>query len=137
MSTLVLVLATAMVVPGSGPEKVSGEMEQGLDLRGEWEGVWKSDTDEYEVHQIGGKGAWSYRRLPRGKRGPIYLTPDVADEGKGRLRLMWGVPCLGIYEQDGDCVTICFRDARKGRPTSFRAGDGQHLLIIHRVKPHK
>ncbi|HEY7310848.1 MAG TPA: hypothetical protein VH643_15900 [Gemmataceae bacterium] len=137
MSTLVLVLAAAMAVPGNGPEMLSGETERGLDLSGEWEGRWKTDKAEYEVELLGEKGGCSYRRLPRGKCWG-YLTPDITDQGEGRLRLTWeDDPCLGIYEQDGDCLTICFRDAREGRPLSFRVGDGQHLLILHRVKPRK
>ena len=36
-SALAMVLMAAMV-PGNGPEMVSGEVEQGLDLSGEWEG---------------------------------------------------------------------------------------------------
>ena len=39
MSALAMILMTAMVVPGKGPEKVSMEMEQGLDLSEEWEGT--------------------------------------------------------------------------------------------------
>jgi hypothetical protein len=38
MSTLVLMMA--MVVPGNGPEMVSGEVEQRLDLHGKWKGAW-------------------------------------------------------------------------------------------------
>ncbi|MGH7221633.1 MAG: hypothetical protein ACRELF_00220, partial [Gemmataceae bacterium] len=40
MSAVAMILTAAMVVPGSGPEMVSGEMEQGLDLGGEWKGIW-------------------------------------------------------------------------------------------------
>ena len=42
-SALAMVLMAAMTVPGNGPEKVSGEVEKRLDLRGEWEGVWWID----------------------------------------------------------------------------------------------
>jgi hypothetical protein len=34
---LAMILAAGMTV-GNGPEKVSGEVKQKLDLRGEWEG---------------------------------------------------------------------------------------------------
>ena len=45
-SALAMILTAAMAVPASGPEKVSGEVEQGLDLRGEWEGLlWKEQGD--------------------------------------------------------------------------------------------
>jgi hypothetical protein len=38
MSALAMILTAAMVVPGDGPEKVSGELcrMRRLDLRGEW-----------------------------------------------------------------------------------------------------
>ena len=42
MSTLVLVLAAGMAIPANGPEKVSGEVEQGLVLSWEWEGTISS-----------------------------------------------------------------------------------------------
>jgi hypothetical protein len=141
MSALAMLLTAAMVTPVDVSEKVSGEVKltDSLDLSGEWQGVWKAaDKAEYEVHQLEGRGAWSYRRLPKGQQGPAYLSPGITDEGEGRLRLTWvDDPCLGIYEQDGDCLIICFREARKGRPLSFRSGDGQHFLILHRVKPGK
>ena len=139
-STLAMILTAAMAVPGNGPDKLSGEMKStdSLDLSGEWQGVWKAGKAEYEVHQLGGRGVWSYRRVPKGKQGPAYLIPSITDEGEGRLKLTWvDDPCLGIYEQDGDCLIICFRDVRKGRATSFHAGDSQHLLILHRIKHHK
>jgi hypothetical protein len=140
MSTLVLMLTAAMAVPGNGPEMVSGEVKltDPLDLSGEWLGVWKVYKTEYEVEQIDGRGAWSIRGFPKGiqagMRGSFYLTPNVTDEGEGRLLLKWLYPSLGIYHQDGDDLIICFRDAREGRPLSFRVGDGD-LLILHRVKP--
>jgi hypothetical protein len=44
---------------------------------------------------------------------------------------------LGIYQRHGSRLMICLRDAKVGRPTSFKGGDGQSLLILHRVKPRK
>jgi hypothetical protein len=62
----------------------------------------------------------------------------MTDEGGGRfLVAVSKVLYLGIAEQDGDRVILCIREAGEGRPTSFRAGDGQHLLILHRVRPGK
>jgi hypothetical protein len=43
MSALAMILVAAMGLPGDGSEKVSGEMEQGLDLRGTWEGTYSTD----------------------------------------------------------------------------------------------
>lgn len=42
MSALAMILTAAIVVPGDVPEKVLGEIEQRLDLSGEWEGTWES-----------------------------------------------------------------------------------------------
>jgi hypothetical protein len=62
----------------------------------------------------------------------------ISDEGAGRFHLMVDeVGHLGIYKQDGDRIVICYQTESKGRPMSFRAGDGQHLLILYRVKPGK
>jgi hypothetical protein len=44
---------------------------------------------------------------------------------------------LGIYQQHGDRLIICYRDVDKGRPTSFQAGEDQALLTLRRVKPGK
>jgi hypothetical protein len=140
MSALAMILTAAMMVPGDWPEKVSGEVRkpQQLDLRGEWRGIRKTEKDKYEVYASEGMGSLSCRRLPKGRQGPFYLSPRITDEGGGKLRLIWwDNPCLAIYEQDGDRLTICFRDARKGRPISFRSSDGHDLLILHRVKPRK
>jgi hypothetical protein len=134
MYTLVMALA-AGVAMGNDPPAVSAETEQSLDLSGEWEGTWWN-----------GEGT-TYRATIRGGRlvghsdGEILIfkTAGFTDEGGGKLHgigLCEG-PCLGIYEQDGDLLTLCFREASEGRPTAFRAGDGQHLLILHRVRPRQ
>jgi hypothetical protein len=52
MSTLAIVLTAAMVVPGNGPEMVSWEMEQGLDLSGEWEGVMKGMLANHDTFRL-------------------------------------------------------------------------------------
>jgi hypothetical protein len=141
MSALAMILAAAMTVPGDGAEKVSAEIaaSQPLDLRGEWNGVWETGRVNYAVKHLVEGEACSYQQIPKGRWGPAYLIPKFVDEGVGRLRLQWveDGPCLGIYKQDGERLTICFRDARKGRPQSFRTDHGQNLLILHRVKPSK
>jgi hypothetical protein len=119
-SAFAMVLVAAMAVPGIGPEKVSGEMDQGLDLRGEWEALWWND-----------EGIISWFCFDA-------LCFDVVDEGRGKLRAtMWQGRQLGIYQRQGDQLNICLRDAEDGRPTSFKGGDGQDLFILHRVKPRK
>jgi len=42
-SAFAMILMATMAVPGNGPEKVSEEVEQRLDVSGEWEGVWWLD----------------------------------------------------------------------------------------------
>ena len=128
MSTLVLILTAAMAVPGNGPEKVSGEMEQGLDLRGEGEGTWRwpcGMKDQMKLCQ----GTMISEDI-----GPVE-TSWIIDEGRGLCRFSankWVM--LGIYEQHQDRVMICFREGNKERPRSFKRTDEQHLLPLHRVK---
>ena len=136
MSTLVLTLA-AMAVPGSGPESISAEMVQGLDLRGEWEGLWWKEQGDFiwvGYRDLVGVKGLSYREGEL-----VYRRRfNVVDEGNGMLRATLGrVERLGIYQRQSDRLIICLRDAENGRPTSFKGGDGQSLLILHRVKPRK
>jgi hypothetical protein len=125
-------------VPGSGSEKVSGEMERGLDLSGEWEGTWKDGQKEvWEVRFGGGKLVATH------KNGAIAVRVEQEwmsfDEGRGKMWMKLGGVSdhLGIYKQEGSRLDICYCLASMGRPTSFRSGDGQNLLILHRVKPRK
>lgn len=126
MSTLVLVLTAAMAVPGSGPKVVSGEMEQGLDLRGKWEGVklfhreWPTTIHSGKIAQPG---------VP-----PRMTSWEYTDEGKGKFRAkIDGVAFVGIYEGRGSELILCLRHHKGGRPTCFQPGNGQHLFILHRV----
>jgi hypothetical protein len=140
MSALAMVLAAGMAL-GNGPEKVSGEMVQGLDLRGEWAGDWWLDTDKrYDVTKLG-KSLFGLRMKSNGVRTATWLNvPDIVDEGHGRLRGRWdwrGVEIHGIYQQDGRRLVICFVEINRSRPTSFLIEDGQCLLILRRVKPAK
>jgi hypothetical protein len=130
MSTLVLVMAAGMVL-GDGPQRVSGEVEQGLDLRGEWEGTWYWPCGLNDPMQLS-RGTMT---LASGGRGS---TSVIADEGGGRCRFsIIHRLMLGIYEQDPDRVIICFREGGEERPVSFERTAEQHLLILHRVKPGK
>jgi hypothetical protein len=141
MLALAMILTAAMMVPGDGPEKVSGEMvreSEPLDLKAKWVGTLENETTLWEIRVPGNQ--WVYRQLrPKGRfRGPAYMIPDTVDEGSGRLRLNWiDTPCLGIYQQHGDRLVISFRESRKGRATSFRPTDDQYLLILHRVESSK
>ena len=131
MSTLVLMLAAGMTVPGDVPKEAMEEIEQRLDLGGEWEGMW-----------YGGRTGVDALVYLSGTRITLLCEDSftryhhrITDEGKNKLRFL-DVP--GIYEHDGDRLLICFRMGfGSGRPTSFQAGDGQVLLILHRVKSRK
>jgi hypothetical protein len=135
MSAFVLVLAAGVV--SSGPEVVSGEVEQRLDLRGKWEGTWvtPSDVAPYKVIIEKNQFRWFY---PDGDGGCVYW--DASDEGTGRLRITWhhASGLGGIYRQDGDRLLICFRIG-EGRPTDFRFGRNpdQCVLTLRRIKPGK
>jgi hypothetical protein len=121
MSALALVLAAGMVL-GDGPGRTSGEVEQGLDLRGRWEGTY--------IAGIGQGGLMS--------REGIFGLDDLTDEGGGKLSSGRGKNRrLGIYRQDDDNLIFCIREAGKGRPTSFVPSEDQTLYILNRVKPRK
>ncbi|HTU18289.1 MAG TPA: hypothetical protein VMG10_09550 [Gemmataceae bacterium] len=126
-----MILTAAMAIPGNGPEMVSGELiEQGLDLSGKWEGTWQGeDSFIFPLVRVAKTGV-------RFGEGPSFLDWEIRDEGQGKLsiRTICGTS-FGIYEQDGDRLMIC-TDSRK-RPTTYRGGDGQSLLILHRVKSRK
>jgi hypothetical protein len=136
MSTLVLMLV--MTVPGDGPAPVSAEMEERLDLSGKWEG----NVSHQEGFSV---GAWlegsrlvEWDFLGNGPR--IAVSYQVSNSGDvpGRFRLILnGERYVGIYKRSSDAVILCYRLAGRGYPTSFRAGDGQSLLILRRVKPRK
>jgi hypothetical protein len=137
MSTLVIVLTAAMAVPGNGPDMVSGETRQGLDLNGRWEGTLQANG---QIQPVRGqleieRGAVTLRILENTVRGPFA----VIDEGEGRLRLkMFEINYFGIYQQGGDRVVLCLRRAKRGGyPTSFVASDDQAVFILHRVKSRK
>src|SRR5262249_54447851 len=110
-SALVMVLMAAMAVPGNGPEKVSGEVEQRLDLRGEWEGhcFYMSDKgDSPPVHFT--------CKEPRILIGEDCFVEgiELVDEGQGRVKITRtaGVlnqqPSNGIYRHDGNRLLMCF-----------------------------
>lgn len=141
MSALAMILTAAMMVPGHGPENVSGEMvreSEPLDLKAKWKGIWyRPNGSKWDVEIVDhflsaeiddgctlGFCAW---RLER-----------TTDEGGGKLVLREGEKVdLGIYEQHNDRLVICYSVSGRTRPTSFRSCKGQHLLVLHRIKSRK
>ena len=139
-SALAMVLMAGMVVPGNGPEKVSGEVEQRLDLCGEWKGTWEDDEGVVmrafvSPAERGVDGVSILGTTDRRFRYiPVYA---LIDEGHGRLQMTANCGYFGIYKVRNDIIVIAFRLADEGYPVSFRGGNGQNLLILHRVKPRK
>lgn len=130
MSALAMILTATMAVVGNGPEKVSDEVEQRLDLKGEWEGTWNTHLGKRFLIRL----TPTEFHLDNGETTGVLRYP-MSDEGNGKLRFRGR---LGIYQQDGDRLLICLAKTRTNqRPTSFRIDEGQHLLLLHRVKLRK
>lgn len=139
MSTLVLALTAVMAVPASGPASESGETEQALDLRGNWRGTWVyAESGYYDVAFNGTK----FLIGTNDENEVVFIDSSaLVDEGRGKCHGAWYSSesgwVRGIYQQDQDRLMLCFRDGRQPRPRSFRARDGQHLIILRRVKAGK
>jgi hypothetical protein len=129
MSALVMALAASMAV-GSGPAAVSSEVEQSLDLSGEWEGTFRNSEGACLLVRFGG----GKLDMPGDGKFPCTFT----DEGEGRVRVRVDDEALhGIFEQSGHRVVCCLADTEDPRPTAFQLTKGRVLLILHRVKPRK
>lgn len=145
MSALAMILTAAMVVPGDGPTMESGEvvqLPQPLNLREcWWEGFYQSPKGRWlpaASNVLCGPDFVIEATLPNGSHcAVLHLDKSLIDEGNGKLSIAKEVAYLGIYKQEDDRVIISLRPAEKGYPTKFGAGDGQSLLILHRVKPRK
>lgn len=140
MTAMAMILTAAMTVPGDGPEKVSGEIVQGLDLGGDFEGTWRhaggwlmTATSTHQPVLDETPGGIIIGEMPGGV---LFIRhASITDEGKGRFRVTDnGVSFLGIYKQSEEQIILCFRPEKERYPTAFQGGKGQHLLILHRVK---
>jgi hypothetical protein len=145
MSALAMILTAAMMVPGDGPERVSGELAkpQRLDLSGEWKGQF-TYGDRHATITLEGKMSGSIFVVMPQEIQLIDLGPErMTDEGNGRFSLRRDTKApeapdyLGIYKHEGDRVTICYRLTKYGRPSKFKFVDSCRLLILHRVKSNK
>jgi hypothetical protein len=135
MSVLAMILTAAVVIPGDGREKVSGEMTapRRLDLRGDWEAIVYRRDGVRRGHAGFSKDRWFIVSWCGWNWSRVMEYEEVIDEGDGHLRTKH---CLGIYEQHVDNLRICIADGEH-RPMSFRTDDKQLLLILHRVKSSK
>jgi hypothetical protein len=133
-SALAMVLMAGMAVPGNGPEKVSGEVEQRLDLHGEWEGVI-----EAAEQGIFGSIRFADGKIYRAGCEAAMSRCEITDEGNGQLHLTIStIAYIGIYRRERDELLIAFRNTEdRKRPTTFQADGEQGLLILHRVKRDK
>ncbi len=131
MSTLVLVMAAGMAIPGDVPREAMEEIEQGLDLRGQWEGRLGIEPGSTPV------ASYKDGRLTVIRPdGPCSVAMKVIDEGGGKCRCrLAGQEVLGIYQWQGEQLVLCIGRHEK-RPATFQIEDGL-LLILHRVKPSK
>lgn len=139
MSALAMILTAAMVVPGDGPGKASGEVSEkgrGLDLKGKWEGSLRIKLPD-------GTDSIVSATYHDGKLAALDLFGEEAlklvfiDQGKGRCRCRTfgdDQEALGIYKWQRDQLFICLRADGKGRPTNFTVEGTNLLLILHRVK---
>lgn len=133
MSALAMILTAAMVVPGDGPEKVSGEMareRKTLNLKGQWKAVLYGHGPVFQ-----GEATVVDRefRVRAGKF--VFIFGEAVDEGDGNLRMCGR---LGIYKQDGDQLRICLSHPNGfPRPTSFKAENRQCLIELTRIRPAK
>jgi hypothetical protein len=109
-------------------------VEQGLDLRGKWEGVWCQEGMTSEV-----KFADNTLTLILGYVPLPASAWSFIDESKGKLRInvKGESPMLGIYQIELDRVLICYCADGKNRPRTLQATGSQFLLILRRVKPRK
>lgn len=139
MSALAIILTAAMAIPGNGPEMELGEVAetQRLDLSGEWEGlwepgdgtIWQAELEDCRFEATRGNGPQVWFQV---------WEQHITDEGGARIRIEVGCHVhLGIYKQQNDRIVVCYGKHGQARPTSFRAVDGQSLLMLHRVKPRK
>jgi hypothetical protein len=131
MSPIAMIVVADMAL-GTGPDKVSDEVEKGLELRGDWAGDWWI-WDKRKFAATVGDGTVSSNAVPDVL---AFALADLTDDGGGKFRIGPDDSrvCLGIYRHDGDGLVLCYRMPGKGRPITFRAGDGQYLLVLHRVQ---
>jgi hypothetical protein len=138
MGTLTMALAAALLA-GSGPEKVSGETVQRVDLRGAWSGTWQDWDGSHRNATLYNDGVQypSERGLTGKSAGDdhiLFIPVDwIVDDGNGRFHILhWGQ--LGVCEIQGDQLSLCFGPASRGYPRALQGGSGQNLILLHRSR---
>lgn len=144
MPSLLFFLSVTTIIPSSGTEKTLAEIDQGLDLRGQWTGVWCLGKDNILVASL-----WS--GIARENKGDVYQLRGIGnkfellcrfeslvDEGSGKCHFHSsynGKHYLGIYRREGEKIILCFQEVRYGRPRIFRVSEFSELLVLRRVTP--
>jgi hypothetical protein len=124
-SALARILAAGMVI-GDGPEKVSREVERGLDLRGEWEGMGVNGWEEATVRLKGDVLTLGIG----GQKGTYHI--QFADDGHGKFRMsMTDMPpqIQGRYEMGEGSVVLTFWVGLKR--------DKEVVITLERINPRK
>ena len=139
MSALAMILTVAVVISDGDQAKVSAEMAQELDLRGEWAGVLRIKGKETEGEGERKMTIKNGRMQARGGMKQATSYVEILFSREGKVRFKWLASTYhAIYQQQGDRLMLCLRqddgDGKGSYPTSFRASTDQALIIFHRVK---
>jgi uncharacterized protein (TIGR03067 family) len=148
-----VVLAVAHGIAMAQDEPKGGEVSEAVRAElARHAGTWRVESMVYEGEESDPEVARSIERVVEGERvvwrrdgksfsasrieidpGKDPATIDVIPEG-GPAR---GKRVLGIYELEGDRMTICMAAPGGPRPKRFEAGEGsrQNLMVLVRAGP--
>lgn len=77
---------------------------------------------------------WALERGDQTNRGTLKLDPSKNPAQFEAARDGSGDAVLGIYEINGDTLTMCWGGPDNGRPTAFKGGEGKTLVIYKKAK---
>jgi uncharacterized protein (TIGR03067 family) len=141
-----LVAAVAVGIAGAGEQKSDADairgkwkvvsaketagFEDNIDVAEYKDSVWTFAAKEFAIAKGKAETKLAYALNPTQKPKEIDLGKDLAGKGEDR-------PFLGIYELDGDRLTICYT-VFNARPTDFSMGKGiaaiKRLVVLKRQK---